>query len=207
MPGPCAPRGWRCRGPCPAVTDLESRQPRRRWLVRGAIRCSRVVSEGGMLCARITSPQPECRRQSDVYPLDSATQVGMGQDTCEYSPSRSRGTKGAPESAYGRGYAQHPSGSSKPRTLTHLDQMCAIHASTGTGRYDETAPSCLNYHGVGSVHRRGSLGAESIFRLTKELLHEVNAILRDPRTRRELQRLFPVQDLLPRDVALDIAQV
>ena len=87
-------------------------------------------------------------------------------------------------------------------TQTHLDQVGAVHATHGALRRDETAASRLHDHGVGPANGCRCLRPKTVFRLAEELLHQIDCFVRDPWPRREAERLFPVQDLLPSDMAL-----
>ena len=85
--------------------------------------------------------------------------------------------------------------------MWYLDEVCTIYiARTRWG--NESASSSLDNHGVGSWYGGWGLWAQTVFWFTKKLLHQVDSFMGYTRTGRESQWLFPVQNLLPSDMAL-----
>jgi hypothetical protein len=83
---------------------------------------------------------------------------------------------------------------------SYFDKICTIHSAA---RGHETAPARLHDHRVRPRDRRGGLGTQAILRFTKELLHQVDSVVRDLRTGRESQGLLPIQNLLTRYMSLN----
>jgi hypothetical protein len=109
-----------------------------------------------------------------------------------------------PRMSLSAGLVVSPSTSEKKNTFVvrHLDEICAIHAAGRIAGVDERAPPRRHDHRVRPSGRRRRLRSQPLFRLAKELLHELDAFVGDLGPRREAQRLSPVQDLLPGDMAL-----
>ena len=87
----------------------------------------------------------------------------------------------------------------------NLNKLSPVDTTAGpVFRNNKAATSCLDYHRVWSGYGRGCLRAKSIFRFTEELFHQIYPFPGHMRSRRELERLLKVQDLLSRNMPLTI---